>query len=217
MRDVLTQLAFRGALRGRGGRDLALMGSQACGWLVPRTKIDPSWTCYTAGIGEDASFDVALAEIGCEVVAIDPTPRAIEHMRPILVHHDNLKLAKYALWTQDTTLEFFPPANPDHVSHSLVNRQRTADPIAVDARTVATIAQEFGHPQVDLLKLDIEGAEYDVLQETDLSELGVRVLCVEFHDDAGLRAMIAAVRGVCNRGYNLASVRRTDVTFVRSS
>jgi FkbM family methyltransferase len=221
--DRLRHLGRRAAVRGFGLRwrpractETIRLGSGYGGWWIPR-EVDSSWTCYTVGVGEDASFDQALAEMGCEVLAIDPTPRAVNHMQGLVALHPNLSLAEYAVWCKDTELDFFPPADPQHVSYSLTNRQQTRDPIRVPARTLPSIAREFGHERIDLLKLDIEGAEYEVLDSLDLRHLGVRVLCVEFHDDQGVRRMSSAVRSVVSRGYRVISVERTDVTFRASA
>lgn len=215
LRERIAARAFELRLsRFVAGGDLVRLGSEYGGWAVPR-GIDSGWTCYTAGVGEDASFDVALAELGCKVVAIDPTPRALDYMKPIVAGHDRLSLAPYAVWSEEGELDFFPPADPAHVSYSATNRQHTANPIRVRARTVAGIAHELGDERVDLLKLDIEGAEYQVLESLDPRSLSVRVLCVEFHPDHGLRRMLAAVNAVIRQGYEVAAVDRTDVTFTR--
>ena len=190
------------------------LGTSYGGWAVPIGLIEPSWVCYAAGIGEDASFDVALASIGCDVLAIDPTPRAIEYVEPLVALHGNLRLAPVAVWGDDSEVDLFPPTDPSHVSHSITNRQHTAEPLRVPARTVASIAAEHGHQRVDLLKLDIEGAEYPVLNSLDLRGLGVRVLCVEYHNDHGLRRMLASARSVVEQGYSVAHVHDLDVTFI---
>jgi FkbM family methyltransferase len=54
--------------------------------------------------------------------------------------------------------------------------------IDVDKITLSAIVREFGVDSIDLLKLDIEGAEYDVLFGLDeaLSEK-IRQITVEFH------------------------------------
>jgi FkbM family methyltransferase len=216
LRSAVRSRAFEAQWRRRHGKDSIHLGSEYGGWAVPRNVVTSDWTCYTAGVGEDASFDLALAELGCDVVAIDPTPRAIAYMQSLLAAHPNLRLAPYAVWDADTEIEFFPPANIEHVSYSATNRQRTADPIRVPARTISSIALEFRHQRIDLLKLDVEGAEYPVLESLDLESLQVQVLCVEFHDDHGFRRMGAAVRSVLQRGFDIAAVRRTDITFIRT-
>lgn len=194
---------------------LDLVGTEYGGWRVPLDQVDASWVCYTAGVGEDVTFDVALAEIGCDVVAIDPTPRAIEFAAPFQRMYPNLRLAPYAVWNEDGTVAFYPPRNPEHVSFSATNRQGTSAPTRVPARTITSIAAEFRHDRVDLLKLDIEGAEYGVLADVDLRALGVRILCVEYHDDHGWPRMLGAVRSVEKQGYRVAAISGTDVTFLR--
>ena len=142
-------------------------------------------------------------------------PRALDYMKPIAAGQKRLSLVPCAVWSKDGELDFFPPQDPAHVSYSATNRQHTANPIRVPARTLAGIARELGHERVELVKLDVEGAEYPVLEALDLGSLGVRVLCVEFHTHKGLRRMLRAVRSVLRQGYEVAAVDRTDVTFIR--
>jgi hypothetical protein len=84
----------------------------------------------------------------------------------------------------------------------------------VPARTITSIAAEFGDSSIELLKLDIEGAEYAVLGGIDLAALGVRVLCVEYHSDHGLGRVLRAAQSVIDQGYAVAALDKTDVTFV---
>lgn len=196
--------------------DIALerVGGDYGSWTVP-TGIDETWNCLTVGVGEEAALDIALADRGCRVVAVDPTPRAVEYIEPLVESRPTLTFVPVALWTEDTELEFFPPANPEHVSFSATDRQGvSAEPLIVPARSLETLCSDAGFATLDFLKLDIEGAEYPVLESIDLKAAGVRVLCVEFHNDHGLRAMYRAIRRVERQGYNVVNVRNTDVTFV---
>lgn len=196
------------------GTSLLRVGSEYGGWHIP--PVDPTWVCCTAGVGEDSTFDVALAERGCSVVAVDPTPRAIAHIQPLLKFHPTLQFAPYAVWDERTELEFFPPADAAHVSFSATNLQGTRKPIIVKARPLDELMQAFGYAQMQLVKLDIEGAEYRVLQSLDLDALGIEVLCVEFHfGDRGLPRMIRAIRQIEKRGFRVAHIVHTDVTFLR--
>ena len=40
---------------------------------------------------------------------------------------------------------------------------------------------EFGDPAIDLLKLDIEGGEYEVIPSLDMRALGVKVFATQLH------------------------------------
>lgn len=56
------------------------LGSDGCGWWVPKAVVRPRAIAYCAGAGEDISFDLELHRRGLTVVTIDPTPRAIAHV-----------------------------------------------------------------------------------------------------------------------------------------
>jgi FkbM family methyltransferase len=218
VKDRVIARAKRQALRAafpRRERGLRRVGSAYGGWYVP--DIDPAWVCCTAGVGEDASFDVALAECGCDVLAVDPTPRAISYIEPLLRRHPTLRLAPYAVWPEAADLSFFPPVDPANVSFSATNLQRTANPITVPARRLEDILHEFGYDRAHLVKLDIEGAEYRVLPTLNLAKLDVRILCVEYHfDQHGLSGVIQSIRSVEKRGFRVAHVDHTNVTFCRT-
>jgi FkbM family methyltransferase len=214
LREAVRRGATRATFAPRPDSTLQRVGSDYGGWYIP--PIDPGWVCCTVGVGEDATFDVALAEHGCQVLAIDPTPRAIAHVEPLVASHETLHLAPYALWTEPTELAFFPPANSDHVSFSATNLQDTHDPIVVPARPLAEIMHEFGFRQAQLVKLDIEGAEFRVLPALDLNGLDVRVLCVEFHfQKSGFGDVVRTIRGVEKQGFRAARMDHTNVTFLR--
>ena len=84
--------------------------------------------------------------------------------------------------------------------------------------------RELGHEHIDFLKLDIEGAEYEVLQSVLAGTVAPYVLCVEFHKTNGIRSvldgirpMVETVRKLNRRGYTPVWVDGYDVTFVLHS
>ena len=113
--------------------------------------------------GEDITFDLGIIErFGCYVVAFDPTPRAIAHVAEHAADEPRFTFRPVGLWSEDTSLRFFAPRDPAHVSHSAVNLQRTETYFEAEVRTLPTLMHELGHDRIDLLKLDIEGAEHGV-------------------------------------------------------
>jgi hypothetical protein len=64
-----------------------------------------------------------------------------------------------------------------------------------------------------LLKLDIEGAEYEVLEGLDLPSFHVKIVCIEFHNNHGVYRTYKAIRDVCSQGYQVVATNRMDVTF----
>jgi hypothetical protein len=48
-------------------------------------------------------------------------------------------------------------------------------------KRLSTIARELGHEHIDVLKMDIEGAEYDVLVDLEKSSIRPVQILIEFH------------------------------------
>lgn len=185
------------------------IGTPYGGWIIPQNRLKPDSVCYLVGAGEDVSFDLGVAaQYGCTVHIFDPTPRAVAHFEGLVQNIKNGLPAKCAtsptgfypeypadlaerlhfhpvgIWNADTTLRFFAPKNETFVSHSLVNLQQSDRFIEVPVRRLSGLMQELGHSKIDLLKLDIEGAEYQVIQSLLEDKVEVGILCIEFDESA---------------------------------
>lgn len=137
---------------------------------------------YSVGVGQDVSFDLALAEhFGLTIHAFDPTPASVAW-----VEAQDLpayfKMNPVGLGTEDGTARFFKPSNPGHISHSVLSHDRVrGESIEVPINRLSTLMADRGHTHIDVLKLDIEGLEYEVLNQLCQQSLPVRQLLVEFH------------------------------------
>jgi FkbM family methyltransferase len=194
---------------------LERIGSDYGGWMVPTALIGAEWVCYCGGVGEDITFDLGLIErFGCRVFAFDPTPRAIAHVER-LAPDPRFTLVPVGLWSEDTRLRFYGPADPAHVSHSVVNLQRTRESFEAPVRSIRSLMDELGHETIDLLKIDIEGAEHAVL--SSLPRAGVRptVICAEIDRPVSTLRAWLTTRRVAKAGYALVAMRGWDLTWVR--
>jgi hypothetical protein len=59
-------------------------------WVVPANLIRKDAVCYCVGVGDDATFDMALADRGARVFSFDPTPRAIRYMQNLDFNHERI-------------------------------------------------------------------------------------------------------------------------------
>jgi FkbM family methyltransferase len=184
------------------------IGTEYGSWVIPKGLLDQNSICYGVGAGLDISFDIGLVKkYGCPVHIFDPTPRAINHFELLLkntaagkpTHTNNTKEYTYqvtteeleklhfhpiGLWNEDTTLKFYAPVNEMHISHSAVNLQRTQKYFEANVQQLSTIMNDLGHNKLDLLKLDIEGAEYQVIESIVQHKIKISVLCIEFDETA---------------------------------
>lgn len=193
--------------------DMVRLGSVYGGWWVPRSVLTEGSICYLAGVGEDVTFDLALiAAVGCDVWAIDPTPRAVAFAGAVT--EPKFHFVDVGLWSRDESLRFYEPANPAHVSHSVVNAQRTDHYFEAQCFSVTSLMERLGHDRLDLLKMDIEGAEVEVIR--DLLDRGPlpSILCVEFDAPEPVFRTFARVRQLRRAGYSVAKVEGLNATLV---
>jgi FkbM family methyltransferase len=169
-------------------------------WTIPLSWLDKSSICYLVGAGEDISFDLELSShLNCEIHIFDPTPKAWNHFQKIQSGdifyengerkiayarktHDSIKFHKLGLWSNKTIIKFYAPKDPKHVSHSITNLQKTEDYFEAEVDTLSNIMLINGHQYLDLLKLDIEGAEYEVLDFIINNKIKIKILCIEFDE-----------------------------------
>ncbi len=157
------------------------IGTEYGGWNFNPTLINKDSVVYSAGIGEDISFDLGfIAKFGATVHGFDPTPKSIrwvktQQLPPQFVLHE------YGIAPTDGELVFHAPENPNHVSLSVVERANKTERIVLPVRELAGIMKELGHDHIDLLKMDIEGSEYEVIEDLLARKLPIRQLLVEYH------------------------------------
>ena len=79
-------------------------------------------------------------------------------------------------------MRFFSPKDKSHVSHSIVNLQETEDYFEARCMTLRRMCGWLHLQQVRLQKVDIEGAQYEVLR----SVTHAQTACVQFHIETNI-------------------------------
>ncbi len=214
----------RGRALGRRELDLKAqwVGSQGYGsYAVCPKLINSESIVYSCGIGEDITFDLGVITLfGARVYAFDPTPRSIAWLESQKLP-DKFSAYPYALGAQDTQVKLFSPRNPTHISHSICDHAATSQQtIEVPMFRLGTLMQKFGHTKIDVLKLDIEGAEYAVLDDIAREALDIKQIAVEFHHrfrGIGKARTRAAIETLRKKGYRILEVSEDGqiFTFVR--
>ena len=196
-------------------------------WRVCPDLLPPGGVVYSLGVGEDIDFDLAMIRLrNMEVHAFDPTPNSVDWLERQDMP-DAFHFHPWAVADQDGSFFLYPRLLRDGSASSTMF---TLLPEAVDqeggvevpAKTLSTILKTLQHRHVDVLKMDIEGAEYGVLEGLLNSELRPTQLLIEFHHrHAGLdkAQTVKAISGLRSAGYALVDISSTgrEFSFVHES
>lgn len=152
-------------------------------YAIPPSKGKDS-VVYSVGIGQDISFDRAIHRAwGCRVYGFDPTPKSkrwFERQSDV----DFMDFHAIGLGTYTGTATFHLPESEKATSGSLnASVQSTLTrPIEVQLSTLKDLMMQLGHNRLDVLKIDIEGAEYEVLPALLADGIEIGQILIEFHD-----------------------------------
>ena len=213
-RNRITRLFVRAGLEARNRVELVRLGSDYGGWWVPERDLGPSTRAYCAGVGSDITFDLALIErYGCEVWAFDPTPAVIEQA-PLWNTPDGWHFEPIGLWDEEGVIRFYTPVMRGHGSLSATNTHGSSAFIEARVESLPLIMQRLGHNHLDVLKMDIEGAEGRVLDSMNSAGIRPRVLCVEFDRPEPPWRTRRRIRDVIAAGYALVRSEHWNYTFL---
>jgi FkbM family methyltransferase len=195
-----------------------VLGNRHACWFVSPGGLGPTAVVYSFGVGRDLSFERALIErFGVTVHAFDPTPHALEWVRSQQLP-DRLVVHGLGLADRDGTARFIPSERVGDENFSMVRQTGIGDAIDAPVRRFVTLAALVGAAP-DLVKMDIEGAEYSVLPDMLASGFRPRQLMIEFHHrwrEVSTRRTREAIRLLNRHGYLVADVspKGREYTFV---
>lgn len=160
-------------------------GSSYGGFYINPANLNAESVIYSFGIGKDITFDLkCIANHNCQVFAFDPTPKSINWVKSKKLPKSFTFFGYGISASESSVVDFYLPANPKGTSGSLlktsdVNAEKS---IRVEMKSFSDITKELGHKHIDVLKMDIEGAEYEVLESILESSVSIGQILVEFHD-----------------------------------
>ena len=194
------------------------VGSIYGGWWISTNGLSSKpLVVFSFGLGEDISFDIQmLKKYNCKVYGFDPTPKSIKYIESNNLD-DNFILYKYALSDENGTLIFNLPENEDHISGSLENISSRSQ-IEVECKNLKTILKDVGVNEIDILKMDIEGSEYKVIENIIKSKIFPRQILIEFHhffDNFNSDMSKGSINLLLRNGYDLFHIDGYNYSFLR--
>lgn len=191
------------------------------GYLLCPEGFSRDTVVYSCGVGKNVDFDLALIRrFGMTIHAFDPTPRCLEWVQQQALPAE-FRFHPYGVADYDGTAHFHPPIREGAPDFTVIEREERGVGPAVEAqvRRLGTLMQELGHSRLDLLKLDIEGAEYPVIADLVNAGLPVSQILIEFHHrwpEFGEAKTREAVDLLRSAGFRIFSISKNrDYSLIR--
>ena len=187
-------------------------------WMVPDGLLRPGDLCYSGGVGEEIDLELWMAkDKGVRIALFDPTPRSIKFMEKLKANGlpSLIEFHACGLWKRDETLRFYAPHDPTWVSHTVDCNDPNRPYFDAPCRSIGAFMKQFGHERVDIVKLNIEGAEQAVLESMLEDKIVPRVLMLTFEGKSAFNRTLGWIKRLREVGLELAGRHVWAFTFVR--
>jgi FkbM family methyltransferase len=171
--------------------------------FVPETVVD-----LGANIGM-ASVYYANQYPNARIVAVEAEASNFEILTQNVRHYSNIFPIYAAIWNRNGKVGLTVPRGADGAIDKIVFAVHEGEGTPVRAITMRTLMNEACISSIDVLKVDIEGAEKEVFETAPEWIHDVRCLAIELHDrfKPGCRLAVRAVTG------DFQELQRGETTF----
>ena len=189
-------------------------------YLLPKIKdFQPKLILDCGGNIGAAAVYFANKYPGVKIYSVEPERDNFKLLTFNTAFYGNIHPIKSALWDKET---FIRVEDRGFGKWGFMTFETTADdPAAFRTTTVSKLLAESGFDEIDLLKIDIEGAEKEVFSAPDVDEWlpKVKVLTIELHDRMKRGCSYELFKAVSKykwffafRGENLIFIRESLMT-----
>ncbi len=194
-------------------------------WSFCKTLLSEDSIVYSLGVGDSIAFDLGLiANFNLKVYAFDPTPDSVNWVNSQTLP-EQFEFHQWAVSGTDGHLRMVKRISKRGKKSKMIwtmmhAQTNDAESIEVPSFTIPSIMKKLNHDRIDLLKMDVEGAEYEIIDTLlDLPNKPKQLL-VEFHHrfpGIGKNKTIDCIGKLRKAGYKIFSVSETgrEVSFIQ--
>jgi FkbM family methyltransferase len=164
-------------------------------YAFPASTANPLIIDCGAHIGTSVVFFKQLYP-GSRIIAFEPDPESFRLLQHNTKTFQQVTLEQKAVWTHNNGVNF---DNRGDMSSAIVEGEPKQGPL-----TPSTRLRDYLKEPVDMLKLDIEGAEVAVLYDCKDLLRNIKHLFIEFHgkaDDPGKLQQVLSLLAECKMNY----------------
>ncbi|WP_221567445.1 FkbM family methyltransferase [Alkalihalobacillus sp. TS-13] len=174
-------------------------------YRLPKLTFDPRWIIDGgANVGYSSVF-FAEQFPQAKVVAVESDPSNIEVMEKNIASYHQIEALHSGLWNKNTYLRVKDVGLGEW--GMMVEETEQNDPGSFKAVTIDSILSDYGIDEIDILKLNVEGAEKELFSKGYENWLEkVKILIIELHDRMKPGCSKAFYQAI--KQYNFSSYKR---------
>lgn len=175
----------------------------------------------SAGVGDNITFDLEFLKKNYNVVFIDPTPKSIEYFNNEIKKYNfkgKFEFFPQGLWEKKEKLKFFF-SDKKVISNTISNYNKSNHYVTISTCTIDDVKSKIGIKDFYIIKLDIEGSEYEVINYMKKKGIKSTFLLIEFdflkHHNIflSLQKLFLSLKRIRSLGYVLLNIDNLNFTF----
>ncbi|MEC7860007.1 MAG: FkbM family methyltransferase [Pseudomonadota bacterium] len=201
--------------------DTAILGE----WEFCPQYINQHSVIYSLGVGDSIEFDLGIIKHhGCQVHAFDPTPYAVEWISDQNTPSE-LQFHPWAVSGKDGSLRMTQRTNKKGQKSEVMWTEVLSGSIAEDAievpvYSIPSIMRKLDHSFISLMKIDVEGTEYEIIDDILNNGVLPKQILIEFHhrfSSKSKKMTQNSLKSLRKFGYRIFSISATgrEVGFIK--
>ena len=181
---------------------------------LPLKGFNPKLILDCGGNVGAAAIFFASKYKNAQIYSIEPQNDNFKLLQYNTIYYDNIHAMKAALWDKETFVRV--EDRGFGVAGYMTFETTEDDPDAFRTVTVSSLLRDSGFDEVDLLKIDIEGAEKEVFSAPDVHDWlpKVKILTIELHDRMK-RGCSYALFNALSKYHYFFSLNGENLIFIR--
>ena len=186
-------------------------------WPIYSEKLSSDSIVISGGVGQDISTELELVDtFGLHVDLFDPSPTGVATMELEQNQRPNIEYFPMGLAGKCGAVGFSEPVKSAEGSFTV---NRDGGDLEFNCTSLSAFANSRGYSLINLVKLDIEGFEYEVIEDLLENAPPVNQLCIEFHhfeEHISWRQTASALKLMGEAGFQVVHKAGSDFTLVHS-
>jgi FkbM family methyltransferase len=186
-------------------------------WALPVGALNSDSFIVSAGVGTSITFEEDLASMfRARIILLDPSPTGVQTMKNE-ARDDLIEFSPRGLAKRSGNVSFGLPDRPEEGSFK---KGVGSDGLTFICVSLPDLLKENKKSKIDLLKIDVEGFEYEIIASMIENNIQVDIVCVEIHHnrvigiDETIADAVKLILRLCRNGYVIIYNKNMDFTFV---